>query len=77
MVCHLTDYLENRLVMANKDNGALEKLAVNKKNKNAWLKAAGAIALMATGLILYRKRQKMIGGAMISGSVKMLTGMAS
>jgi len=63
--------------MANKDNGALEKLAVDKKNKNAWLKSAGAIALLATGLILYRKRQKMIGGAMISGSVKMLTGMAS
>ncbi|HEV7622052.1 MAG TPA: LPXTG cell wall anchor domain-containing protein [Flavisolibacter sp.] len=62
--------------MANKDNGALQKLAVNKDNKNAWLKAAGAIALMATGLILYRKRQRMIGGALISGSVKLLTGMA-
>ena len=63
--------------MANRDNGALEKIAVNKKNKNAWMKAAGAIALLATGMILYRKRQRMIGGALISGSVKMLTGMAS
>jgi hypothetical protein len=62
--------------MANKDNGALEKLAVNKSNKNAWLKAAGAIALMATGLILYRKWQRMIGGALISGSVNLLTGAA-
>ena len=63
--------------MANRDNGAIEKIAVNKKNKNAWMKAAGAIALLATGMILYRKRQRMIGGALISGSVKMLTGMAS
>jgi LPXTG-motif cell wall-anchored protein len=62
--------------MAQRTNGIISKIKKNGSRSN-WLKAAGAVALMGAGILLYRKKQRLLGSALISGSVKMLTGAAA
>jgi len=51
-----------------------EVLSASEHKKHTWYRIAGAAALLTIGYILYRKKQKGIGTALMTGSIKVLTG---
>jgi len=54
-----------------KRNGVMH--TADQQKKYMWVKIAGAAALLAVGVLLYRKKQTKLGSALMSGSLTVLT----